>query len=211
MQRRQRSANGRRTYQMEEANMRRAFLSASAALAVGISGQQVSAQDAGELTLCWAAWDPANALTVLSEDFTEQTGIQMNFEFVPWTSFADRFLNELNSGGQLCDLMIGDSQWLGGTSATYGHYIKLNDFFERAKASRWMTSCLATVYAYSTWPKGEPRVLGVTGDGRCARLGLSVKTGSNDPNCRQEFQGKIRPRSCPAVPKNWNETQAIMR
>jgi multiple sugar transport system substrate-binding protein len=51
-----------------------------------------------ELTLCWAAWDPANALTELSKDFTKQTGIQMNYEFVPWTNFADRFLNELNSG-----------------------------------------------------------------------------------------------------------------
>ena len=67
-----------------------------------------------QLTLCWAAWDPANALAELSKDFTAESGIQMKFEFVPWTNFADRFLNELNSGGKLCDLMIGDSQWLGG-------------------------------------------------------------------------------------------------
>ena len=40
-----------------------------------------SAQD--PLTLCWAAWDPANALVELSNDFTEQTGIEMAFEFVP--------------------------------------------------------------------------------------------------------------------------------
>ena len=31
----------------------------------------------------------------------------VKFEFVPWTSFADRFLNELNSKGKLCDLIIG--------------------------------------------------------------------------------------------------------
>ena len=37
-------------------------------------------------------------------------------------------LNELNSGGKLCDLMIGDSQWIGG-AAENGQYIKLNDFF----------------------------------------------------------------------------------
>ena len=53
-----------------------------------------------ELTLCWAAWDPANALRELSKDFTAKSGINMNFEFVPWTNFADRFLNELNSGGR---------------------------------------------------------------------------------------------------------------
>ena len=32
----------------------------------------------------------------------------MKFEFVPWPNFADRILNELNSGGKLCDLLIGD-------------------------------------------------------------------------------------------------------
>ena len=41
----------------------------------------------------------------------------------------DRMLNELNSGGGLCDLMIGDSQWIGG-AAENGHY-KLNDFFAK--------------------------------------------------------------------------------
>ena len=121
---------------------------ASLALAVA----PVKAQD--ELTLCWAAWDPANALVELSKDFTAETGIGMNFEFVPWTNFADRFLNELNSGGKLCDLLIGDSQWIGG-SAENGHYVKLNDFFDAEGIS--MDDFLpATVYAYSTWPKGSP-------------------------------------------------------
>ena len=35
----------------------------------------------------------------------------MNFEFVPWTSFADRMLNELNNQGKTFDLLIGDSRW----------------------------------------------------------------------------------------------------
>ena len=60
------------------------------------------------ITLCWAAWDPANALVELSKDFTAKSGIGMKFEFVPWPNFADRMLNELNSKGKLCDLIIGD-------------------------------------------------------------------------------------------------------
>src|SRR3982074_1967595 len=52
-----------------------------------------------QLTLCWAAWDPANALVELSKDFTTKTGIQMKYEFVPWTRYADRFLHDLNSKG----------------------------------------------------------------------------------------------------------------
>ena len=86
---------------------------------------------ASELTLCWAAWDPANALVEMSKDFTAQSGIEMKFEFVPWPNFADRILNELNSGGKLCDLLIGDSQWIGG-SAENGYYVKLNDFFDNS-------------------------------------------------------------------------------
>src|SRR4029434_11281744 len=50
-----------------------------------------------QLTLCWAAWDPANALVELGKDFTKETGIEMKYEFVPWTSYADRILNEINS------------------------------------------------------------------------------------------------------------------
>ncbi len=106
------------------------------------------------ITLCWAAWDPANALVELSKDFTAKTGINMKFEFVPWPNFADRMLNELNSKGKLCDLLIGDSQWIGG-SAENGHYVKLNDFFDK-EGIKMSDFAPATVYAYSTWPKGTP-------------------------------------------------------
>src|SRR5437762_10962244 len=83
--------------------------SALAALAVLAFASSTQAQTK-QLTLCWAAWDPANALVELSKDFTAKSGIAMKFEFVPWTSFADRFLNELNSKGKLCDLLIGRSE-----------------------------------------------------------------------------------------------------
>lgn len=126
-------------------------------LAAGLVGNNFAvqkAQAADELTLCWAAWDPANALVELSKDFTAQSGIEMKFEFVPWPNFADRMINELNSGGKLCDLMIGDSQWIGG-GAENGHYVKLNDFFDKEGISM-DDFAPATVYAYSTWPKGTP-------------------------------------------------------
>ena len=109
---------------------------------------------AADLTLCWAAWDPANALVELSKDFEAKSGHKMTFEFVPWPNFADRMLNELNSGGKLCDLMIGDSQWIGG-SAENGHYIKLNGFFKKEGIS--MSDFIpATVTGYAEWPKGTP-------------------------------------------------------
>lgn len=130
--------------------MKSRLLAASAASAIAMAA---SAQ-AEELTLCWAAWDPANALVELSKDFEAQSGHTMKFEFVPWPNFADRMLNELNSGGKLCDLLIGDSQWIGG-GAENGHYVKLNDFFD-ANGISMDDFAPATVYAYSTWPKGTP-------------------------------------------------------
>ncbi|MFK7754467.1 MAG: ABC transporter substrate-binding protein, partial [Sedimentitalea sp.] len=128
------------------------FLAATALTAV-TSTFAASAQ-AEDLTLCWAAWDPANALVELSKEFEAQSGHNMNFEFIPWPNFADRMLNELNSGGKLCDLPIGDSQWIGG-GAENGHYVKLNDFFASENISM-DDFAPATVYAYSTWPKGTP-------------------------------------------------------
>ena len=123
---------------------------ASAMLGTGMS----TATFAEDLTLCWAAWDPANALIELSKDFEAESGHNMSFEFVPWTSFADRMLNELNSGGQLCDLMIGDSQWIGG-GAENGHYVKLNDFFDANNIT--MDDFIpATVTGYAEWPKNTP-------------------------------------------------------
>ena len=126
---------------------------ALAVLGVG-AGLAASGARADDLTLCWAAWDPANALVELSKEFEEESGHDVSFEFVPWPNFADRMLNELNSGGQLCDLLIGDSQWIGG-GAENGHYVKLNDFFD-AEGISMDDFAPATVYAYSTWPKGEP-------------------------------------------------------
>ena len=112
------------------------------------------AAKAEDLTLCWAAWDPANALVELSKEFEAQSGHKMSFEFVPWPNFADRMLNELNSGGQLCDLMIGDSQWIGG-AAENGQYIKLNDFFD-ANDIKMEDFIPATVTGYAEWPKNTP-------------------------------------------------------
>ncbi|MBI1218567.1 MAG: extracellular solute-binding protein [Rhodobacteraceae bacterium] len=133
---------------MRRGIFRAAVLAAAAMLA------STGLAKAKDLTLCWAAWDPANALVELSKDFTAQTGVNMKFEFVPWTSFADRFLNELNSGGHLCDLMIGDSQWIGG-AAENRQYVKLNDFFD--KNSIKMDDFIpATVVGYSEWPKNTP-------------------------------------------------------
>jgi multiple sugar transport system substrate-binding protein len=186
--------------------MKRSLLLGSAVVTAGllaVAAQPAQAQQ-NELTLCWAAWDPANALVELSKDFTTQTGIQMKFEFVPWPNFADRFLNELNSRGQLCDLMIGDSQWIGG-SAENGHYVQLNEFFEQEGIS--MDDFLpATVYAYSTWPKGAPEywALPAMGD---ANGWTYRKDWFERPELQEEFKAAHGRDLAP--PKTWDELREV--
>jgi multiple sugar transport system substrate-binding protein len=168
-----------------------------------VASSSAVAQD-NEITLCWAAWDPANALVELSKDFSASSGIKMNFEFVPWQNFADRFLNELNSGGKLCDLMIGDSQWIGG-GATYGHYVKLNDFFATEGIS--MDDFLpATVYAYSTWPKGTPNYYALPAMGDA--LGWIYR---KDWFARPELQAEFKARHGRdlAPPQTWTELKEV--
>ncbi len=162
---------------------RTTLLAATALATAGLSAPAF----AEDLTLCWAAWDPANALVELSKDYEAQSGNTMSFEFVPWPNFADRMLNELNSGGQLCDLLIGDSQWIGG-GAENGHYVKLNDFFE-AESISMDDFAPATVYAYSTWPKGSENYYALPAMGD-ANAWFYRKDWFDKPEIQEAFQAK---------------------
>ena len=124
----------------------------------------------------------------------------MKFEFVPWPNFADRMLNELNSGGKLCDLLIGDSQWIGG-SAENKYYVKLNDFFDK-EGIKMSDFSPATVYGYSNGPRARRTI------GRCLpwampMAGSTARTGlpslSCRPNTRKKYNRDIAP------PKTWDE------
>jgi multiple sugar transport system substrate-binding protein len=171
--------------------------STAPAVALMLAAASAAQAQSDQLTLCWAAWDPANALVELSKDFEAQSGITMSFEFVPWTSYADRMLNELNSGGQLCDLLIGDSQWIGG-AAESELYIKLNDFFE-AEGISMDDFIPATVTGYAEWPKGTPNYWALPAFGDV--VGWSYRRDWFErPELQEEFQATYgRPLAPPAT------------
>jgi multiple sugar transport system substrate-binding protein len=177
---------------------------AAAAIVLGIGFATSATAQTKSLTLCWAAWDPANALVELSKDFTAKTGIQMKFEFVPWTSYADRFINELNSHGKLCDLIIGDSQWIGG-AAVNGHYVKLNDFFKKNNIS--MDDFMpATVLGYAEWPKHTPNYWALPA--MADAVGWTYrKDWFSRPEIKAEFKQKYGRDLAP--PKTWTELKQI--
>ncbi len=177
----------------------------TAVMATGLTLGSGVAQ-AKDLTLCWAAWDPANALVQLSKDFTAKTGVNMKFEFVPWTSYADRFLNELNSKSKLCDLIIGDSQWIGG-SAENGHYVKLNEFFDKngIKMSDFVD---ATVTGYSEWPKHTPNYYALPAMGDS--VGWTYrKDWFENADLKKEFKAKHGRDLAP--PKTWAEFMDVAK
>ena len=175
-------------------------------LATGFAGLVAGttpAQAQDELTLCWAAWDPANALVELSKDFTAESGIGMKFEFVPWTNFADRFLNELNSGGKLCDLLIGDSQWLGG-SADLRPLHQAERLLRRRKASRWMISCRPRFMPTRPGRRASPNYWALPAMGDA--LGWVYR---KDWFARPELQAEFKEKYGRAldVPKTWTEVK----
>ena len=176
----------------------------AAALCAGVSIPTLASAD--DLTLCWAAWDPANALVELSKEFESESGHSMNFEFIPWPNFADRMLNELNSGGKLCDLLIGDSQWIGG-GAENGHYVKLNEFFD-AESISMDDFAPATVYAYSTWPKGTPNYYALPAMGD-ANGWFYRKDWFADPEIRAAFKAETG--YALGEPKSQKELMTIAR
>ena len=116
----------------------------------------------------------------------------MKYEFVPWTSYADRFLNELNSHGKLCDLIIGDSQWIGG-AAENKWYVKLNDFFANEHIT--MDDFVpATVLGYSQWPKNTPNYWALPA--MADAVGWTYrKDWFSRPEIQAEFKTEVRPRS----------------
>jgi multiple sugar transport system substrate-binding protein len=140
----------------------------------------------------------------LSKEFTARTGVQMKYEFVPWPNFAQRMLNELNSRGKLCDLLIGDSQWIG-SAATEGHYIELSDFF--AKNNIRMDDFMpATVEGYSTWPKGSKHywALPAMGD---AVAWTYRKDWFARPELQKEFKARYNRDLAP--PATWEELKQV--
>lgn len=184
--------------------MKKFIAAAGLAAATMLSSGSAALAQGKTITLCWAAWDPANALVELSKDFTAKTGINMKFEFVPWPNFADRMLNELNSKGRLCDLMIGDSQWIGG-SAENKHYVKLNDFFakEGIKIGDFLPT---TVDAYSTWPKGTANYYALPAMGDA--MGWTYrKDWFGRPALQAEFKQKHGRDLAP--PKTWTELKQV--
>jgi multiple sugar transport system substrate-binding protein len=113
-------------------------------------------------------------------------------------------LNELNSKGKLCDLIIGDSQWIGG-SAEQGHYVKLNDFFAK-EGIKMSDFAPATVVGYAEWPKNTPNYWALPA--MADSVGWTYR---KDWFARPEIQAEFKKKHNRdlAAPKTWAEFQQV--
>lgn len=153
------------------------------------------------ITVGWAVWDPADALMVLSKDFTAETGIEVRGEFTPWPSFQERVFAELNAKGDGYDVLIGDSQWIG-AGATFGHYVELTDFFSGNNIDLKRDFAPGPVHSYSTWPKGSKRYWSLPCEGDA--VGWTYrKDWFARPNLRRMFRQKYGYDL--GVPQNWKQ------
>ena len=80
---------------------------AGVALSAFASGP--AAAQGKQLTLCWAAWDPANALVELGKDFTKETGIKVVYDVFDSNEVLE---GKLMAGSTGYDLVVPSSQFL---------------------------------------------------------------------------------------------------
>ena len=79
------------------------------------------------LTIWWFQWAPADGLQELAHEFTAATGIEVEVQQIPLSSYQEKVFLEFGSARTAFDVVIGDSQWIG-RGATRGLYLELTDW-----------------------------------------------------------------------------------
>jgi len=128
----------------------------------GEGGEDMGEADPDFITIHWAQWAPADFLQRLSEDFTEETGIEVIVEQTPWETFVQKYNVEMIARSDAWDIIIGDSQDVG-TMAEGGHYVELTDWVKENNVDQDFTE--ASMQAYAEWPKGGERYYAVPAEG----------------------------------------------
>jgi multiple sugar transport system substrate-binding protein len=82
------------------------------------------------LTIWWFQWEPADGLEQLAADFTAETGIAVDVQQIPLSSYQEKVILEFGNARTSFDIVIGDSQWIG-RGATKGLYEELTSWLPK--------------------------------------------------------------------------------
>jgi len=112
------------------------------------------------LTIMWAAWEPADLLLEMSKEFTEETGIKIEPNFVPWAQYHDKMFTEFASHKTSFDLCLPDSQWVG-EAVEGGHLLDLTDWIKQnVNLDNYPDMIMRS---YGEYPDGSGKLYGVPG------------------------------------------------
>lgn len=95
--------------------------------AAGTGGGGAKTAPAGSIVVWWFQWAPADGLAELGKEFEKETGIAVNVEQIPLSSYQEKAFLEFGGSRSRFDILIGDSQWIG-RGATKGLYLELTDW-----------------------------------------------------------------------------------
>ncbi|GAB4460370.1 MAG: extracellular solute-binding protein [Armatimonadaceae bacterium] len=183
-------------------------------LLAGCSNQQGADSGAGagttgapssgkKLTIAWAEWDPAKQMETLVKNFTQETGIEVEVQQIPWSDFETKINTAWSAQDPTYDLIIGDSQWLG-KAATAGHYVELSDW---AKTNVPMDQIApAALKNYGEYPAGSGKLYALP----CMSDGIAFayrKDLFEDPKNMADFKAKYGRDLAP--PKTWDEFRDV--
>ncbi len=111
-----------------------------------------------KIVVAWAEWDPAKQLEKLTADFTQETGIEVEVQQIPWSDFENKIKLAWSGKDSAYDCIVGDSQWLG-KAATAGHYVELTDW---AKTNIPVADIApAALKSYGEYPAGSGKLWAV--------------------------------------------------
>ncbi len=112
-----------------------------------------------EIKILWAKWPPADYLSEIAMQFTQQTGFAVKVVQKSWDgAFGDATFSEFRNRADNYDIIIGDSQWLG-LGVVGKHYLDLTDWLP---SNVKMDSIEPAAWKwYSEYPKGSKRYFAV--------------------------------------------------
>src|SRR4051812_40679306 len=168
------------------------------------SGDAASSADAAKsITIWWAQWAPADGLAELGKEFEKESGIAVNVQQIPWSSYQDQvFLNFANAKTDF-DIVVGHSQWIG-RCATNKLYLDLTDWLPTAVDLKTVHP-IALKYLCE-YPPGEPKYFAAPCETDAVGFAYR-KDWFTDPKEQAAFKAKYSRDLAP--PKTWDEFRDV--
>lgn len=156
-----------------------------------------------KLVVWWFQWAPADGLQELGRDFEKETGIGVDVQQIPLTSYQEKVFLEFGNNKTPFDIVIGDSQWIG-RGATKGLYVDLTQWLPTVidlksvhpRAARYLCE----------YPEGSGKWFAAPCE--TDAIGLAYrKDWLDDPKEKAAFKAKYA-RDL-AVPQTWDEFKQV--